>query len=447
MKCPDLIHEVLDLCLREGATDAEILLRKGLEFSTTVRLGEVEKLSQASFGKLGIRVLKGSRSALAATSDLSLDGIRILVKEILEMANYAGEDPEAGLPASSDYEALRPDLELCFGSAVDSSTEQRIALARECETSAFRADSRISNSEGASFSNTKTQFCYGNSLGILDGFSRSVYTLSMTALAEGNGRKQRDYWLSTSLNFSSLELPESVGSRAAERTLSRVGSRKVPTCTVPVIFDPIAAASVLRHVATSVSGTSLMRKATFMLGMLGRKVASPMVTVIDDGKLALGLGSRIFDSEGIHSRTSLVINEGILENYLLDSYAARKLRLRSTGSSDREPHTGQSSGPSNFFLQPGSPTPEDLISSIKNGFLVTELIGFGVDVVSGNYSQGAAGMWIEDGRLSYPVDGVTIAGNLRDMLTSVQGVGNDPVRHGEVFAPSLLIDKMVVSGS
>jgi len=447
MKRKDFIRDIVQFCSRAGATAAEVLVREGGEFSTTVRLGAVEKLSQASFHKVGVRLFRGNRSALFASSDLSLAGIRRLVLDALAMASAAGEDSFAGLPEAADYKHSGPLPATCFTSAVGLSVDDRIVLARQCEEAALSCDARVSNSEGATFANSITHFAYGNSLGIEGEYSKSQNSLSVISLAESEGRKQRDYWLSTHPDFAMLLKPEEVGKRAASRTLRRLGARKLPTCAVPVLFDPLASASLLKHIATAASGTALLRKASFLTDRLGCRIASPLVTIVDDAILEGGLGSRAFDCEGVPSRKTVVVRKGVLESYLLDAYAARRLEMHTTGNSDRELQSGPSSGPSNFYIEPGQSSPEDLISSVRKGLLVTELIGFGVDTVSGNYSQGAFGIWIENGCLTYPVEEITIAGNLREMLTSIEAVGNDPERQDEVFAPSLLIGKMVVSGS
>jgi PmbA protein len=443
----EFIRDIVQFCLRAGATAAEVLVREGREFSTTVRLGAVEKLSQASFHKVGVRLFRGNRSALFAASDLSLPGIRELALDALAMASAAGEDSFMGLPELADYGHSAPLPAICCASETGLSVDDRIVLARQCEEAALSCDPRVRNSEGATFANSITHVAYGNSLGIEGEYSKSQYSLSVVSLAESDGRKQRDFWLSIGPDFAMLLRPEEVGKKSASRTLRRLGARKLPTCAVPVLFDPLASASFLKHIATAASGTALLRKASFLLNRLGGRVASPLVTIIDDGIFEGGLGSRAFDCEGVPSRKTVVVRKGVLESYLLDSYAARKLGMRTTGNSNRELHGGLSSGPSNFYVEPGQCSVDELISSIQKGLLVTELIGFGVDTVSGNYSQGAFGIWIENGCLTHPVEGITIAGNLREMLTSIEAVGNDPEMQDEVFAPSLLIGKMVVSGS
>jgi PmbA protein len=443
----ELARETVDLAMNAGATAAEVMVRQGAEFSASVRLGSVEKLLEAKFRKLGVRVFHGTRTAVSSTSDFSDLALRSLVQDALCMARAAGQDADAGLPSEELYNRNGDSrLQLCFPEAQRLTPAEKIARAMRCEEASLRFDPRINNSEGASFSDSVTHITYANSTGICDSYSRSLVTMLACPLAELHGNKQRDYWLSTGLDVSKLQSPEQIGEEAARRTLRRLGARKVSTCEAPVIFDPRAAATLLSHIADAVCGTALLRKASFLLDRLGTRVAAPEVTIIDDALLPGGLESRPFDSEGIPSRTTSVIEEGILRSFLLDSYSARKLGLQPTGNSTRQVSGAPEAGPSNFYLKPGKIPPEDIIASVTHGLYVTELIGFGVDIVSGNYSRGAAGIWIENGRLAYPVEEITIAGNLKDMLLNIEAVGDDLQLLAETFAPSLKIRKMVVSG-
>jgi PmbA protein len=443
----ELAEEIVNLADRSGASASEVLIREGMEFSSIVRLGAVEKLHQAHFRRLGIRVLCGFRAAVLATSDFSRNSIDQLVCDAIEMARAAGEDPAAGIPEGGSCCHDFPSLQLCFPSASQMGAEAKIEMARRCEAAALRYDPRINNSEGACFDDSLIETTYGRSHGPFRSYSKTTCTLSVTPLAEQNGLKQRDHWLSTHLDFSHLRPPAELGAEAARRTLRRLGARKVSTGEAPVIFEPLAFASILKHVAEAVSGTALLRKASLFAGKLGTRVATPDVNIYDDALLPGGLGSRPFDAEGVPSRRTSVISRGILESYLLDSYSARKLGMLGTGNSDREPQGSPSVGPSNFYLEPGNATPEEIVRSVKRGLYVTELIGFGVNIVSGNFSQGAAGLWIEDGEIAFPVEEITIAGNLKDMLTRIEAVGNDLLTLGEVFAPTVLIGRMVISGN
>ena len=441
-----MARKVLELALAAGASDAEVVIREGTDFSASVRLQKVENLRQASYRRLSLRAFAGKRAAVSSTSDFSMTAAGELVSDALEMARAAGEDRWAGLPSLDSYAPKLPELQVCFPAASELPAEHKIAVAATCERSALEADPRIVNSEGAEFSDQLVHSLYCNSLGICSAYSKTTASLNVTPLAESGGSKQRDFWLTTHLDFSKLEPPEQVGIEAARRTLRRLGARKIRTCEVPIVLEPLAAAAVLKHVSEAVSGTAIVRKASFLVEKLGARIASRMVTIRDDALLEGGPGSRPFDAEGIPSKSTVVVRDGVLESYLLDSYSGRKLGLTSTGNSNREPNGGPSVGPSNFFLEAGTASPAEIISSVKRGLIVTELIGFGADIVSGNYSQGASGIWIEDGRPAFPVEEVTIAGNLMDMLLGVEAAGNDLRALGEIFAPTVLIGKMTVSG-
>ncbi len=446
-KAQELARQVVDQAMRAGASAAEVLVNEGRDFSTVVRLGTVEKLVHTSSRRLGMRIFQGTRCAVSSSSDLSEPALEQMIGDTWDMAQAAGEDPAAGIPSEDSYRHALPELELFFPAANELSADQKIALARACEESALAYDPRINNSEGAGFADSTLSVSYANSHGVCASYEKSVCSLYACPLAESAGQKQRDYWLATHPDLNRLQPTEQIGAEAARRVLRRLGARRVSTCTVPVVFDPRTAAALLKHLADAVSGTTLVRKASFLADKLGARVASPLVSIADDALLPYGLGSRPFDSEGVPSQTTRVIRNGMLESYLLDSYAARKLGLRSTANANRPLHGAPAVGPTNFYLHAGQATPEEIIGAVKNGLYVTELIGFGVNIVSGNFSQGAAGLWIEGVRLTFPVEEITIAGNLKDMLTSVEAVGNDLLTLGEIFAPTLLISNMVVSGS
>ena len=442
-----LCQEIIAMAMAMGASSAEVLVKEGKSFSTSVRLGSIDKLVQANFQKLGVRVFAGNRAAISASSDFSLSGLRVLISDTLDMARVASEDPAAGIPPHDLYQELAPRLELSFPRDGELGTEEKIAIARECEEASLRFDPRITNSEGASFSDSISHMTYSNSLAVSESYSKTLFSLESSPLAEMNGQKQRDQWLSTALDFSNLQSPAEVGKEAARRAVRRLGARKVSTREVPVVFDPRASANLLYYLAEAVSGSVICRKASFLVDKIGARVASPRVTIYDDARLPGGLGSRPFDSEGVPSQTTTVVEDGILMSYLLDSYSARKLQLRSTSNSARSLSGGPTVGPSNFYLKPGMQSAEGIVSSVKNGLYVTELLGFGVNIVSGDFSQGAMGIWIENGELAFPVEEITIAGNLKEMLAAIEAVGNDPLPLAEVFSPTIMIGKMIVGGN
>jgi len=443
----NLALEVIKTAAAGGASEAEVLIQDGSEFSSIVRLDSLERLVQANFRRLGLRVFQGKRSAIIATSDFSPETLGQTVADTLEMARAASEDSAAGLPGEESYQYRGPDLELYFPEAMKLGAQEKIERTRRCEAAALASDPRINNSEGARLEDSLTYTTYANSHGFCRSYPKTVSSLSVTPLAESEGQKQRDYWLSTHLDSSKLQSPEEIGREAARRALRRLGARKISTCQVPVVLDPLSAGTILKEIAKAASGNALRRKASFLLDKLGERISSSLVTVCDNALLPGGLGTRPFDAEGVPSQKTVIIRDGVLENYLLDEYSARKLGMKSTGNSDRELHGGPSAGPSNFYLSPGKDGPEEIISSVKEGLYVTELIGFGANIVSGNYSQGAVGQWIRNGKLEFPVEEVTIAGNLNEMLLGIRAVGNDLLPLAEVFSPTILIDKMVVSGN
>ncbi|HBA39060.1 MAG TPA: peptidase, partial [Deltaproteobacteria bacterium] len=274
----------------------------------------------------------------------------------------------------------------------------------------------------------------------------STYGLSVVPVAALNGMMQRDYWYSSQRKFSRLESPESVGRKAAARVLRRLGARKIKTREVPVVFEPEIAATLLRHLSGALSGYSLYKGASFLIGKLGDKIASELITVVDDGTIPAALGSKPFDGEGLPTGRKTVVEKGVLQSYLLDTYSGRKLGYPSTGNAARSVGEPPGVAPTNFYLSPGSYSPEKIIASVEEGFYVTELIGFGVNLVTGDYSRGAAGIWIEKGELTYPVEEVTIAGNLKEILLNIEMVGNDLEMRDRICAPTVKISRMTVAG-
>jgi PmbA protein len=308
------------------------------------------------------------------------------------------------------------------------------------------ADPRIANSEGSQVGSGFSHITYADSRGFRGSYTAASHSLFCEPIARENGAMQRDYWQSVSRRWAGLEEPAAVGRRAAARALRRLGARRVPTCEVPVIFDPVTAPSLLGHLAACVGGQAVYRGTSFLAARLGERVASEQVTVIDDGLRPEGLGSRPFDGEGQPSRRTAVLDAGVLSSWLLDSYSARKLGLRSTGSAARGPGGAPSAAPTNLWLEPGEGTLEQIVADTPRGLLVTELIGMGFHPVTGDYSRGAAGLWIEGGEIAYPVEEITIAGNLGDMLASIDRVGSDLVWLGRTASPSLRIARMTVAG-
>ena len=442
-----IASDLVDRAKGAGATAADVVVREADEFSTTLRLGKIESLKEAASKVLGLRVLLGIRSASSFSSDFSEQSLGRLVERTIAMAKVTSEDPASGLPEPSQLGRYPGDLGL-FSSDVESlTTEDRIQLARRAEEAALGADPRIQNSEGAWFEASLGAMAYANSLGFVGSYRSSYCAVSVSPIAQQDGGMQRDYWYSVARRAAALETPEAVGRKAAQRVLRKLGARKVSTCQAPVVFDPETARSLLGHVFDAVRGDAIYRSASFLTGKLHQKVANENVTILDDGLRPGGFGSRPFDGEGIPSSITPVIEKGVLQNYLLNCYTARKLDLQTTGNASRGIAGPPGVGPKNFYMAAGPYSPEEILRSVKNGFYVTELIGFGVNTVTGDYSRGAAGMWIEKGELAYPVEEVTIAGNLAEMLNHIEMVGSDLEFRSALASPTLLISGLTVAGT
>lgn len=442
----DLLLDVLKRAGAKGATEADGYLIEERSFSARVRLGQVETVTHSRDQRLSLRVFVGRATAAASTSDLSRESLERLIDDATSLARITAEDPLAGLPDPATLIGAVPDLDLVDrrGHALDA--EEKIALARRAEAAALAVDPRITNSEGGEFFDRQSIYTYATSHGFSGSYEASTFGLTVTPVASANGEMQRDAWYSTTRKRTRLESPDEVGRTAARRALRRLGARQVKTVEVPVIFDPETAAGLVGAVASAASGPALYRGTSFLRNRLGQRIASAMVTIVDDGTLPAGLGSKPFDGEGLSVGPLALVGAGVLESYLLDTYSARKLGLASTHRAARN-GSGVGVATTNLILQPGDASPEDLIRSVGSGFYVTELIGFGVSFVTGDYSRGAVGHWIENGELAYPVEEVTIAGNLLEMLDAVDGVGNDLVLRDVTSAPTVKIARMVVAGN
>lgn len=442
----ELLVDVLRRAAARGATTADGFLVEDQHSSVSVRLGEVENLTHARDQRLSLRVFVGKASAAASTSDLSRESLERVVDEATALARVTAEDPHAGLPDPSDLVGDTPDLDLEDRTPGELTPEEKIAIARRAEAAALESDPRITNSEGAEYGDRRARYAYATLHGFARSYATSSFSISVSPVAAAGGEMQRDYWYSVARQRARLDDPVDVGRTAARRALRRLGARKVKTTEVPVIFDPETAASLVRAVAGAASGPSLYRRASFLLDRLGAKIAAPGVTIVDDGLIPGALGSRPFDGEGLPTRRTVIVGDGVLESYLLDSYSARKLGMASTHHAARD-GSGVTVGTTNLMLMPGPASPADLIESVARGLYVTELIGFGVNGVTGDYSRGAAGIWIEGGELAYPVEEVTVAGNLLDMFAAIEGVANDLRLRDRTASPTLKIGRMVVAGN
>ena len=458
-----LACDVLARALRAGATDAEAVVYQGDEFSTLVRLGQVETLKESGSRAVGLRVFiasgKAQRTASTSSSDFSRESIDRLVEGAVTLARITSEDPFAGLPEASDFGQHDAAAQhLYFDDVNQQPPADRIRIAREVEAAAMAFDTRIQNSGGGDFDTASSHKILMNSRGFTGEFRRSYCGFSAQPIAhDTDGKMQRDYWYSAARSTRLLEDPVAIGQEAARRTLQRLGARQVRTQQAPVVFSPEIARSIVGNIFDAANGDAIYRHASFFAGMLGERVAGENVTVIDDGTMVFdhkgnlktgGFGTAPFDGEGLPTRRTVLIEHGILRSYVTNTYTARKLGLaRSTGNAARSLAGNPGIGAGNFFLQPGTQPPEQIIADVKSGLYVTETMGFGVNLVTGDYSQGASGMWIENGELAYPVEEITIAGNLKDMYRNISAIGNDLVFRTASAAPTLRIDGMTIAGS
>ena len=364
--------------------------------------------------------------------------------EAVELARLTSPDDTAGLPDPEELAASIPDLDLWDEAIVQLSTEDQIEMALRAERSAQEYSDQISNFDGGGFDSSYGSMIPANSLGFAGEYRATSCSLASVPVAAEGGKMQRDYWYDIRRKLSEMNSPEEIGIRAARRTLRKLGSRSVPTQSVPVVLESNIARDLLGDIFIAASGESIFRKASFLVGQLGEQIATERLTIIDDGLILRGLGSRPFDAEGLPTRRTVVIRNGVLESYLLNSYTARKLGLKSTGNAGR----GLSGAPGveagNLYIEPGPHSPDEIIKSVSKGLLITELLGFGVNIVTGDYSRSAGGIWIENGELTFPVQGVTIAGNLKEMLNSIEMIGNDLDFRGSVVSPTLLIGRMTI---
>jgi len=438
--------ELVERATHAGASASDVVVREADEFSTVLRMRKIESLKEAASKALGLRVLVGSRSATSFSSDFSAASLDRLVERTLAMAKVTSEDPASGLAPAELLGRHEGDLALYSPDVAELSTDERIQFARRAEEAALAADPRIRNSEGAWFEASWGTKAYANSLGFVGSYRTSYCAVSVAPIAEDGGM-QRDYWYSVARSAAALEAPEAVGRKAAERALRKLHARKVSTCRVPVVFDSETARSLVGHIFEAVRGDAIYRSASFLTGKLGQPVAGENITVLDDGLRPGGFGSRPFDDEGVPASVTPVIEKGILRSYLLNCYTARKLNLQTTGNASRGLAGPPAVGPKNFYLAAGQHSPQEIIRSVKNGFYVTDLIGFGVNIVTGDYSRGASGLWIENGELTFPVEEVTIAGKLPEMLQGIEALGSDLEFRSALAAPTLLVGGLTVAGT
>ncbi len=447
MDLRDAAKRLVDGALAAGARAADAVVGESDGLEVGVRLGEIEKLKRARERRAGLRVFVGDSTAIVSTADLSHEALGELARDACALARLTAPDPLAGLPDPADLATNLPDLDLYDPAVETLEPPYALAQARDAEAAAMAAAPEIDNSEGAEFGGGGGTVAYASSLGFVGAYTGSSFSLVVSPIASRDGAMQRDYWYTAHRKLAALEPPADIGREAARRALRRLGGRRVPTTTCPVVFDPQMAASLLRHLAGALSGRALYRRSSFLLDKLGETIAAPGLTIVDDPLRPSGPASRPFDGEGVASTRRTLVEKGVLESYLLDSYSARRLGLRTTGHASRAAGDEPGVAPTNFYCEAGAHTPEQIVASVRSGLYVTELLGFGVNLVTGDYSRGASGLWIENGELTHPVEEITIAGNLLDMFKNIEMLGNDLIFRSSSTAPTLKIAQMTVAGS
>ena len=420
--------------LRQGATDCEVTLYIAKSVEAAVRLGDVEKLQGAQYAGLSFTAYIGKRSVTTSSTDLRRDALSQLIGDTIAMTKETEPDEFAGLIDKELLAQTIPDLDLFDPSAGKLSTSKKIALALKAEKAALSFDKRINNSDGAGFSDTAWVSVYANSNDFLGSYQASNCSLFVSIIASASDDKQSDWWYSSGRSLADLEDAESVGLAAAQRAIKRLGARKIETQVVPVVFEPRMSSRLLGQFCGAARGNSIYRRSSFLVDRLDTLVASPQLQIIDNALIPRGSGSRPFDGEGLPATERTIVKDGVLKNYFISGYAARQLGVK--------PNSGATS---NLYIQPGVLSADEIIGSIKSGLLLTDVSGPGFNPVTGDYSLGASGLWIENGELAYPVQEITIASNMLDMFTNIEAIGNDPYK-SSTSAPTLKISSMTVAG-
>jgi PmbA protein len=434
-KLGQIAREILDYARQRGASAAETDVSEGFGQTVTVRRGEVETIEYNRDKGIGVTVYIGRQRGHASSSDFSPQAVRDTVDAALSIAQFTASDDCAGL---ADADLLARDIaDLDLWHPWDMPVDRAVVLAKSCEDAGFATGKGITNSEGATVSTQEAHFVYGNSLGFLAGYPSSRHGLWCSLIAGKGDAMQRDDWYESARDPAELAAPETVGRHAGERALKRVGARKISTTQVPVLFESPVAPSLLGHFVSAVSGSSLYRKSSFLVDSAGQQIFAPFVKISDLPHIKKGLASSAFDDEGVATQVRDVVLDGVVQGYFLGSYSARKLGLSSTGNAG---------GNHNLIMRDTGEDFAGLLRKMGRGLLVTELMGHGVNAVTGDYSRGAAGYWVESGEIAYPVQEITIAGNLKDMFRSIVAVGSDINRRGSRQCGSVLIEKMTVAG-
>lgn len=436
--CRNLAQEVVEQALQAGASSAEVAIGSGVGLSVDVRSGEVETIEHNRGHALAVTVYDGVRKGSATSNDFSPTALRECVEAALTIARHGGEDAYAGLADPSHLATSIPDLDLDHPQ--DYPAETAIDIARACEAAALGFDARISNSEGASCSRDRSTSAYANSNGFCAGWTGTRYSVGASVITGAGDTMQRAHWYGSGRVFEELDSPEAIGRRAGERAIARIGSRKIPSTSAPVLFEAPAAASLVNHFISAISGSALYRRASFLLDAAGEQIFPPGMQIAEHPHLMRGPGSAPFDSDGVATRERDLVSAGTLMSYALSVYSARRLGLDPTGNAG---------GVRNVSVHLGdrdAPDFRGLLREMDTGLVVTGLMGFGVNNVTGDYSRGAVGFWVEGGEIAFPVEEITVAGNLRDMFMHIAAIGSDVDRRGNIHTGSILVDGMSIAG-
>jgi PmbA protein len=445
--CQRDAEQMLSLALRAGADAAEVLVRDGRELEVKVRLGEPELVKEAGSRALGLRVIKEHRAALTYTSDFSTPALERLARDTVELALLAEPEPLADLPEGAEIAREIPELDLWDEAVLAIDVREAIRRAKLGEGAALRSDARVTNSEGAVFGRVVGATAFASSAGFSGGYRGTNVSFAVEPICDdAEGKKRNGVHWTASRFAAGLADPEEVGLEAARRTVAKLGARKVRTCEVPVVFSPESGRGLVGQLAAVMSGGAVWRRSTYLAGREGTAVASPLCEIVDDPLLPRAPGSRPFDGEGLPTRTNVLVAAGVLRTFLCDVYSARKLGRRSTGSAGRGVGGGPHVTTSNLILRPGPTAPAEL-ERLPQGLYVTELMGFGFNAVTGDYSQGAGGFWIEAGERVHPVSEITISANFDDLWKNVDAVAADLDTRSSVQVPTFRVAKMTVAGS
>jgi PmbA protein len=446
----NLASELVAAFKKQGADACDVYVVTSSNFNTTIRLGQIEKLQQSISKGLGMRVFKDNAQAMTFTTDFTDKSVKALVSQALDIVRVSNPDKFNGLAPKELLGAYDGRLDIYDESLARVTPERKIAIAREMEAAGRAFDKRITNTRGSNWSDTTSQVTLANSDGFTGQYRTTFANMSINLLAEEGGVKQTDWWSSFGRFFNRLDSPKAVGEEAARRVIAKLGGRKVKSQKVPVVIAPEMSGGLVSMLFGAASGGSIFRKSSYLVDKIGAEVASPLVTIVDDATMPDGLASRPFDAEGVRSSHVMLVEGGVLKTYVCDSYSARRLGTKPTGNTARSYAGAPSVSSTNLYMKPGKSDPKEIVKGVKEGLYLTSLPSFGqgMNGVTGDFSEGAQGIWIENGELTYPVQEITLAGNILTMLKSITAVGNDlSFRYGSSAAPTLLVSEMTVGGA